>query len=86
MVPPPTGTSATFRVAPDGGLLTWGPAGDEHLDEYADSSTERGGCLLKRICEKLGFDSLGYQSLPGMLEAIGIDPSKVCTYCWNGRE
>ncbi len=63
-----------------------GPAGDEHLDEYADSSTERGKCMLQRICEQLGFDSLGYQSLPGLLEAIGIDPEQVCTYCWDGRE
>ena len=63
-----------------------GPEGDKHLDEYADSSTERGKCMLRRICEQLGFDSLGYQSLPGMLEAIGIDPTKVCTYCWDGRE
>lgn len=63
-----------------------GPEGDKHLDEYADSTTERGGCMLRRICEQLGFDSLGYQSLPGMLEAIGIDPSKVCTYCWDGKE
>lgn len=62
-----------------------GPEGDKHLDEYADSSTERGKCMLKRICEQLGFDSLGYQSLPGLLEAIGIDPTKVCTYCWNGK-
>ena len=43
-------------------------------------------CLLKNICETLGFDSLEYQSLDGMLEAIGIDPSKICTYCWNGQE
>ena len=63
-----------------------GPEGDEHLSEYADSSTERGQCMLKKICEQLGFDSLGYQSLPGMLEAIGIDPEKICTYCWDGRE
>ena len=41
---------------------------------------------LKSICEKMGFDSLGYQSLDGMLEAIGIDREKVCTYCWSGRE
>ncbi len=54
-------------------------------DEYADSSTERGQCLLRKICEELGFDSLGYQSLQGMLEAIGIDPEQVCTYCWDGR-
>lgn len=63
-----------------------GPAGVDHLDEYADSSTERGQCLLKTICKQMGFDSLGYQSLQGMLEAIGIDPSQVCTYCWTGRE
>ena len=63
-----------------------GDEGQQHLDEYADSGTERGRCLLKGICEKLGFDSLGYQSLDGLLEAIGIDRDKICTYCWTGRE
>ncbi len=63
-----------------------GPEGEAHLDEYADSSSERGKCLLHAICEKLGFDSLGYQSLDGLLEAIGIDREKVCTYCWTGKE
>ncbi len=63
-----------------------GDEGQLHLEEYADSSTQRGQCLLKSICEKLGFDSLGYQSLDGLLEAIGIDRDKVCTYCWTGRE
>ena len=63
-----------------------GSEGQEHLDEYADAGTCRGQCMLKRICEKLGFDSLGYQSLDGLLEAIGIDRSKVCTYCWSGKE
>lgn len=63
-----------------------GDEGQKHLAEYADSSTERGKCMLKTICEKLGFDSLGYQSLDGMLEAIGIDPQDVCTYCWTGQE
>ena len=63
-----------------------GDAGLEHLGEYSDASTERGQCLLRTICEDMGFDSLSYQSLPGMLEAIGIDPAKVCTYCWDGRE
>ena len=63
-----------------------GDEGQQHLEEYADGSTERGKCLLKSICEKLGFDSLGYQSLNGVLEAIGIDKDKICTYCWNGKE
>ena len=63
-----------------------GDQGLEHLEEYADGSTQRGQCMLKTICEKFGFDSLGYQSLDGLLEAIGIDRDKVCTYCWSGKE
>ena len=63
-----------------------GDEGHKHLDEYANVHTERGACLLKTICESMGFDSLSYQSLQGMLDAIGIDPSKVCTFCWNGKE
>ena len=63
-----------------------GEEGLRHLEEYADAGTERGQCLLHAICKKLGFDSLGYQSLDGLLEAIGIDRDKVCTYCWTGKE
>ena len=63
-----------------------GDEGQQHLEEYADASTRRGQCMLKTICEKFGFDSLGYQSLDGLLEAIGIDRDKVCTYCWSGKE
>ena len=63
-----------------------GDEGQKHLEEYADSTTQRGKCMRQAICEQFGFDSLGYQSLEGVLEAIGLDPDKVCTYCWNGRE
>lgn len=63
-----------------------GDEGQKHLDEYADANTERGQCMLRSICEAFGFSSLGYQSLEGLLEAIGIDRDKVCTYCWNGKE
>ena len=63
--------------------------GDEdqkHLEEYADGSTQRGKAMREAICQQMGFDSLGYQSLDGLLEAIGLDRDKVCTYCWNGKE
>ncbi len=63
-----------------------GDEGQKHVKEYADASTKRGGCMLKAICESLGFDSLGYQSIDGLLEAIGIDKDKICTYCWTGEE
>ena len=63
-----------------------GAVGQQHIDEYADPTTERGKCMLKAICEEMGFDSLGYQTLDGLLEAIGLDRDKVCTYCWSGEE
>ena len=62
-----------------------GDEAEQHISEYAESTTQRGQCLAKAICDKLGFDSLGYQSLDGLLEAIGIDKEKICTYCWNGK-
>lgn len=63
-----------------------GEQGFAYIDEYADGTTERGKALRKAICEKMHFDSLEYQTLEGMIAAIGIDPCKVCTYCWNGKE
>lgn len=62
-----------------------GEEGLNHLDEYADGSTERGKRMREKICETLHFTSLEYQSLEGLIESIGIDPCKVCTYCWNGK-
>lgn len=62
-----------------------GEQGMEHIDEYIDGSTERGKKMRNRICQKLQFTSVEYQTLDGILKAIGMDPCKVCTYCWNGK-
>lgn len=40
---------------------------------------------VEKICEYIGADSLGYLSLEGMLEAIGIDDSRSCSACWTGK-
>ena len=63
-----------------------GEEGMKHLDEYSDASTERGKAMRKAICSKLHFDSLEFQTLDGLCEAIGISPDDICTYCWNGKE
>lgn len=63
-----------------------GEEGMNHLDEYSDPSTERGRAMRKAICDKLHFDSLEFQTLEGLCQAIGIDPDCICTYCWNGKE
>lgn len=63
-----------------------GDEGQKHLEDYADRDTDRGRAMTDCICQKLHFTSLGYQSLQGLLDAIGMDPCKVCTYCWTGKE
>jgi len=63
-----------------------GEEGLKHIDEYSDGNTERGKAMRKAICEKFKFESLEFQSLEGLIEAIGISPCKLCTYCWNGKE
>ena len=63
-----------------------GHEGFNHLEEYSRSDTERGQNLRRAICEKFNFSSLEFQSLEGVIESIGIDPCKLCTYCWNGKE
>ena len=63
-----------------------GEEGFNYIEEYSDGSTERGKALRKTICERFHFDSLDFQSLDGVIKAIGIDPCKLCTYCWNGKE
>lgn len=63
-----------------------GEAGLAHIDEYADGNTQRGKAMRKAICEKFNFSSLGFQTLDGVVKAIGIEPCKLCTYCWTGKE
>ena len=63
-----------------------GEEGLKHIEEYSDGNTERGKAMRKAICEKFNFETLEFQSLEGLIEAIGISPCKLCTYCWNGKE
>ena len=62
-----------------------GEEGLEHIDEYADGATERGKKLRQAICDKFHFASLEFQSLEGVIKAIGLPPCELCTYCWTGE-
>ncbi len=63
-----------------------GEEGFSHLEEYSDGATERGQALRRAICEKFHFASLEFQTLEGVVEAIGLPDCELCTYCWNGKE
>ncbi|MBQ2667541.1 MAG: amidophosphoribosyltransferase [Clostridia bacterium] len=66
--------------------LEGGDPSMEILQEYADPDTERYAKMVNRIREIQHFTTLGYHRLDDMLEAVGIDPENLCTYCWNGKE
>ena len=63
-----------------------GEEGFKYIEEYSDGNTERGKKLRETICKSFNFSSLEFQSLEGIIKAIGIEPCKLCTYCWNGKE
>lgn len=56
------------------------------LNKYMDPDSEEYAAMLEEIRSELNFSSLHYHRLDDMIEAIGINPCKLCTYCWNGIE
>ena len=39
--------------------------------------------MVDRVRQKLRLTSLRYQSMVDMVEAIGLDKSRLCTHCWD---
>lgn len=58
----------------------------ETLRKYADPDSEEYARMVERIREKSGFTTLRYHRLDDMIDSIGLDKCRLCTYCWNGEE
>ena len=56
------------------------------LKQYVDPDTVEYNDMVERIGKQLNFTSLRYHRLDDMIESVGIDKCKLCTYCWDGRE
>lgn len=63
-----------------------GDNADKMLSDYADPTSQNYKEMLEEIRKELNFTSLRYHRLDDMIESIGIEPCKLCTYCWNGKE
>ena len=63
-----------------------GEEGLKHIDEYADPTTERHKKMKEAMKNKWNLASLEFQTIDGVVKAIGIDKCKLCTYCWDGKE
>lgn len=59
---------------------------EEVLKEYADPESPKYEQMVEEIRKEQNFTSLRFNRLDDMLDSVGIDKCKLCTYCWNGRE
>ena len=59
---------------------------DEVLQEYADPDSPKYEKMVDEICKELHFTTLRFNRLDDMLDSVGIDKCKLCTYCWDGKE
>ena len=58
----------------------------EVLDDYANPDSDRYERMVEKIRKQLDFTSLRYNRLDDMLDSVGIDRSRLCTWCWDGKE
>lgn len=59
---------------------------DEVLEEYTNPDSEKYEQMVEEIRKELHFTSLRFNRLDDMLDSVGIDKCKLCTYCWDGKE
>ena len=57
---------------------------EKNIEEYADPNSEKYRAMVEQIAKNLGIDSLMYQNLGDLVEAIGLPREKLCTHCWDG--
>lgn len=58
---------------------------EDVLAEYTDPDSERYAYMNEEIRKELNFTSLRFHRLDDLVESVGIDKDKLCTYCWSGR-
>lgn len=56
------------------------------LQDYADPDSKNYNEMVEEIRRQLNFTTLRFHRLDDMIESIGLEPCKLCTYCWNGKE
>ena len=64
--------------------LEGGEPSEEVLREYITAGTPRYEKMVEAIRKNLGLTSLKYQTIEGLVEAIGLPKEKICTYCFDG--
>ena len=56
----------------------------KNLELYSDSSTKQYANLVEMLRKHIGVDSLKFNTLENICNAIGLPKCKVCTHCFDG--
>ena len=59
---------------------------EKTLADYANPDSENYKGMLEDIRKELNFTTLKYHRLDDLVASIDIEPCKLCTYCWSGKE
>ena len=59
---------------------------DEVPAAYLSATSAEHAAMTGKIAQSLALTSLRYQTVDGLLGAIGTPRTRVCTYCWTGRD
>ena len=54
-----------------------------NLEAYHDETTPQYAAMVERIRQHVGVDSLKFNSLQTVCDAIGIDKNRICTHCFD---
>lgn len=57
----------------------------EILEDYTNPDSTNYKEMVEEIRKRLNFTSLRFHRLDDLQESIGLEPCKLCTYCWNGK-
>lgn len=55
-----------------------------NLEAYRDSTSKEYAAMVEKIRQHVGVDTLKFNSLPDVCNAIGLPKSQVCTHCFDG--
>ena len=63
-----------------------GNTSDEVIKQYLEHGSPKYNAMVDEIRKELNLTSLKFQKLESLISSMGLQPDKVCTYCWNGRD
>lgn len=56
----------------------------KNLELYCDHTTKQYANLVEKIRQKVGVDTLKFNTLDDVVKSIGLDKCRLCTHCFDG--